>query len=232
MKSFTVIFLFTRSMWRTAIQDVSSLQSGFAMTSVQSQWSTLREDSRSTASLPLWVSLSLFLCVCISYWRCSFFSRPDLRYYRRHVYGSGHHRLLHIYRVRSLEENPDRENVMSFTQGLPYLLFIPAKPLSLFTTQLENIVLWFIFISVHIKQTFPAFTTVNYQDFIWDVGDFSATFQESVFIRLVWKGPALFCSYEGLQGFLVHSCTWADRFKGTLKCVVLYEENHVTLELL
>lgn len=73
MKSFHIILLFTRSMWLTAIQDVSSQLSGFAMTSVQSQWSTLRGDSRSTASLLLWVSLPFFLSLFVLYCIDAFF---------------------------------------------------------------------------------------------------------------------------------------------------------------
>lgn len=47
-----------------------------------------------------------------------FFSSVDLCHCWRDVYGRGHHRLLHIYCFRGLEEDPDRKNVVR-TAPLP-----------------------------------------------------------------------------------------------------------------
>lgn len=72
--------------------------------------------------VPLSLSLSLELFIyrlCLS---------SDLRYHRRDVHSGRHHRLLHIHSLWSLEENPDRENVMSCAHiHQSRLLFKPAK---------------------------------------------------------------------------------------------------------
>lgn len=69
--------LFSRSTWRTAIQDALSQRYGFAMTWVRSQWNTQSGDNRSTALSLLWVtlyvssSLSLSLSLSLMIYICS-----------------------------------------------------------------------------------------------------------------------------------------------------------------
>lgn len=62
----------------------------------------------------------------------SFCPSSDLCHHRRDVHRGRYHRLLHIHSLWGLEENPDRQNVMSSVLFACQwrLLFMPAKPLS------------------------------------------------------------------------------------------------------
>lgn len=62
--------------------------------------------------------------------RFSFFDIPaDLCHRRRDLHRRWNHRLLHIHRLRGLEEDPDRQDVLITQTGL---LFICGTMLSLF----------------------------------------------------------------------------------------------------